>query len=94
MNVEKDKKKHWQTVKEILFAYLAISKLMTWGGYFQNLGQGNLWDDIALSGERLLSRLLNQDLMLISGVILFFFLERLIYAKNKDGGVVKLIGKW
>ena len=72
------KKGKWSPVKEILFTYLAVNKIMYWFNTITALNQS----DIGNVGRAVFMRLLNQDLLLIIGVIAFFFLDKLIYLKK------------
>ena len=75
------KKKRWLPIKEILFAYLAVSKMLYWVETFQTMeypGFGGV-------GELVLMRLLNRDLLLIISVILFYLLDMLIWKKGSGG---------
>ena len=84
----------WSALVEILFTYLAISKIMYWFGNITAMIQ----EDWATIGEVILVRMLNQDLMIIIGVILFFTLERLFstkklkYSKAKENILLHVVG--
>ena len=75
MNVKKAK---WSPVKEILFTYLAINKIMYWFNTVTALNQS----DLGNVGRTVFMRVLNQDLILIIGVTAFFFLDKLIELKK------------
>ena len=73
------KKKSWSTVKEILFTYLAINKIMYWYNTIMEMNQS----DLENVGSAVLMRLLNQDLQLIIAVVAFTLLsQHLIKSKN------------
>ena len=71
------KKAKWSPIKEMLFTYLAITKILY---YFNTVtamehrGLGNIL-------ETLLMRL-NQDALIIIGVVLFFYLDKFIQLKK------------
>lgn len=73
-----NKKGKWTTFMEMLFMYLAISKILYWFGTVYAMVQ----DDLGSVAEAVLMRLLNQDVMIIVGVVLFFGLEKLIDMKK------------
>jgi len=60
--------------KEMLFTYLAISKFFYWMNTISAL---NL-SDAGNVGQAVLERFLNQDFLIIAGVVVFFWLERTI----------------
>jgi len=75
MNVKKGKR---TTIWEMLFVYLAISKIIYWVNiiavaFFQG--------DIRAVGEAVLARLLNQDILIIMGILLVFCVERFTQRK-------------
>jgi len=61
-------------IKEMLFTYLAISKFFYW---YHTINALNL-SDAGSVGQAVLARFLNQDLLIIAGVVVFFWLERTI----------------
>jgi len=69
-----EKKKSAFTLKELLFAYLAISKLMYWMDNIVAIGQ----DELGEVGRMVLNRLLNQDIMIIIILLAMFLLEHYI----------------
>ena len=66
------KKKKWSTVKEMLFLYLAISKMFYWFTTVVQLEAGG-FDRL---GQVLFNRLLERDLLIIFAILFFFFIER------------------
>ena len=70
----KEKKGKWTSFFEMLFMFLAISKIMYWFNTIFSAAQSG-FEDVA---EVIIVRLLNQDLMIIFGVLIFFGLEKLI----------------
>jgi len=80
------KKRALIPIKEILFTYLAISKVMYWYDTVIVMSQ----NDLISVGEAVLHRLLNRDLLIIVCVILFFFLERFIQHKKTKN--IKIFG--
>jgi len=72
------KKGKWSPVKEILFTYLAINKIMYWFYTITTMNQS----DIETIGRIVSTRLINQDLILIMGVIACYFLNKLIAIKR------------
>lgn len=81
------KKERFLPIKEMLFSYLAISKILYWSNTIAAIDQR----DLGGVGDAVLTRLLDRDLMLISIVILFYFLEKLIFKKYRDSGILKHI---
>ena len=81
MNVKNGK---WSTVKEMLFTYLAITKILYWINTITAMNQSDL-DSV---GRAVLTRLMNQDIMIILGVIAFFFLEKAIALKRSKYSTV------
>ena len=82
------KKEKWKPVMEILFTYLAISKILYWYNNVTAMGQG----DILGAMEGFLIRFLHNDLILIIGVIFFYFLDKLIVLKkSRERTVLKSI---
>jgi len=83
MRVKKEKR--GLPLKEILFSYLALSKVLYWLDMINSAEYGDFW-----SGARVIwSRLINRDILLIVIVILFFVLEKLILKKSKQGDILK-----
>ena len=72
------KKGSWSKFKEILFTYLAINKIMYWFNTITALNQS----DIEGVGQAVFMRVLNQDLIVILGVIAFFFFNELLESKK------------
>jgi len=72
------KKSNWSAVKEMVFTYLAINKIMYWMGFVANIEQG----DMGGVGRAVISRVIYQDAPLILGVVAFFFLDRAITMKR------------
>ena len=78
--------KKWSSIKEILFAYLAINKIIYWINFITDLNQSELRN----MREAVLMRLLTWDLQLILGVIAFFYLDKLIeLKKSKYSNIVE-----
>ena len=71
-------KSKWSPIKEILFTYLAINKIIYWFNTITAMNQS----DLGNVGQAVILRLLNQDLLLIIGVTAFFFLNKLIEQKK------------
>jgi hypothetical protein len=79
------KKGKWLPVKEILFLYLAINKIMYWFIVITDMNQDGL-EDVWLV---VLNRFLNQDLVLIIGIIFLYLLDKRIeFTKEKYGKIV------
>jgi len=72
------KKENWSLIKEMLFAYLAISKIMYWVNTINSVNQNGLGD----VREAVVIRLLNRDLILIVSVIFFYYLDSRIHLKK------------
>ena len=87
-------KKSWSPIKEMLFTYLAISKIIYWINTVSAMNQS----DIGGLGEAVLTRLLYQDVILIVSVIFFYFLDKRIqlrrskYSKVLEHVVFYVIG--
>jgi len=71
------KKTRWLAIKEMLFSYLAISKILYWLNYFNDM-------QVESAGTAVLDRFLNQDIIIIASVIIFFVLEKFIYMKKNS----------
>ena len=75
MNVKKGKKSE---IWAMLFAYLTISKAFYWANIIGGtLNQGSLRD----LGEVVLLRFLNQDMLIILGIVLVTFMEKFVQSK-------------
>jgi len=70
----KEKQGKWATFFDMLFMFLAISKIMYWFNTIFVAAQ-NGFGNVA---EVIVVRLLNQDIMIIAGVLIFFGLEKII----------------
>jgi len=79
-----EKKVNWMPVKEMLFTYLAISKILYWFNTITILGQS----DLGRVWVAVMERLLSQDILIILGVIFFFFLNKHIQNKKSKHGKV------
>jgi len=76
----------WPPFKEILFTYLTITKILYWTNTITAINQS----DVGSMAEDVWMRLLNQDIMLIVGVIFFFYLDkRISLKKSKYSNVVE-----
>ncbi|MCL2854487.1 MAG: hypothetical protein FWE21_02585 [Defluviitaleaceae bacterium] len=72
--IKGSKKDKWKAIKEMVFAYLAVTKIMYWFGLINTVNQdgaGDLWQTV-------LARILHQDLPLVITVVLFHFLDKMI----------------
>ena len=67
----------WSATKEILFTFLAVSKIWYWFNTFVAMSQYGFEE----MRDVVLMRLLNQDLVIIVLVIIFFFMDRFIHKK-------------
>jgi len=87
-------KNKWSTFKEMLFTYLAVTKILYWFNTIVALHQ----DDLESVGRAVLMRLVSQDILIIVIVILLYFLEKHIalkksrYSKFLESVVMYLIG--
>ena len=70
----KEKQGKWANFFDMLFMFLAISKIMYWFNTIFAAAQ-NGFGSVA---EVIVIRLLNQDIMIIAGVLIFFGLEKII----------------
>ena len=85
MNALKSK---WSPLKEILFTYLAISKILYW--YETVIGMNQEYAIDMVRG--FFMQLLDRDLLLIIGVVVFYFLDKLIQLKkSKYSSVLEYI---
>jgi len=64
-------KKSWPPIKEMLFTYLAVTKILYWLNAISAIEQSGL----SGVGDAVLTRLLHQDAIIIAGVVFFHFLE-------------------
>jgi len=87
MSEKKANKKKWLPIKEILFTYLAISKVLYWVETAGQMGQG----DLSIAVNAVLMRMLDRDILLVATVIFFYFLDKLIMKKSKSGSIAKYI---
>ena len=84
----KKSERRWSTFLDMLFIYLAVSKILYWFNTFYMLFQ----EDLATAIEAFLLRLLNQDFMIIVGVVLFFKLEAMVEKrKSKENALLATI---
>ena len=74
------KKRKWFSIKNVLFTYLALNKILYWFNTVASLEQA----DFRTAANVILSRLLNQDLLLILCVIAFFYLDARIEQKKTN----------
>ena len=82
------KKGKWSPVKEILFTYLAVNKIMYWFNTVAAMDQA----DFGNVSQAVIMRLINQDLLLIIGVVAFYILNKQIeLQKSKYSGVLEYI---
>jgi len=85
MNVKQSK---WSPLKEMLFTYLAVTKILYWFNTFMAMN----FDDIGEVGRAVLMRLLNQDLIMIVFIIIMFYIERKMdLAETDQGKILKRI---
>ena len=73
-------KKQWIPIKQILFTYLALSKILYWVETAFTMEQ-NDWMGVF---NAVLMRLLNRDIMLVASIMLMFALDKLIMKKSED----------
>jgi len=73
-----EKKRKWSPVKEMLFTYLAVTKILYWFNTITALNQS----DLGYVGRSVLTRLLSQDILIITGVVFFFYLDKLAFFKK------------
>ena len=72
------KKVKWLSIKNVLFTYLAINKILYWFNTITALDQ----TDFGTAANVILSRFLNNDLLLILSIIAFFYLDEKIEQKK------------
>ncbi|MCL2571684.1 MAG: SHOCT domain-containing protein [Defluviitaleaceae bacterium] len=73
-----EQKIKWPSIKAMLFAYLAITKIIYW--YHTVIAV--LQDDLGDVGRYVISRLLGQDLLIIVGIVIMFLLDSLIHNRS------------
>lgn len=66
------KKKTWSTTKEMLFTYLAVSKIFYWFNNIMQFTSGDFSD----VGQHILGRLLTQDLLIVFSILFFFYIDK------------------
>jgi len=68
-------RKKWSTLKEMLFLYLAITKLLYWFSTITEMAfGGGIADNIF---ELVMNRLWTQDLLILFSILIFHFMEKL-----------------
>ena len=72
--------KKWLSIKSVLFTYLALNKVLYWFNTITTLEQ----TDFRIVADVFISRFLNQDLILILGVIAFSYLNYKIEQKGEN----------
>ena len=81
-------RKSWSPIKEMLFTYLALTKILYWFNTVNTIDQNGLGN----MREVILRRLLNQDIFLILVVVFFYFLdERLQLKKSKYSEILEQV---
>jgi len=78
------KKRKWLSIKNVLFTYLALNKILYWFNTVASLEQ----TDFRTVANVILSRFLNQDLLLILSVIAFFYLDAKIEQKKSSNSKI------
>jgi hypothetical protein len=82
------KKEKLFPIKEMLFTFLAINKILYWVDTITAINPDGIGDVIGV----VLTRLLNQDLILIIGVVGFFFMDKRIESKkSKHSNIVETV---
>ena len=82
------KKRNWFSIKNILLTYLALNKILYWFNTIASLDQ----TDFRTVANVIISRFLNQDLLLILSVIAFFYLdEKIEQKKDKHSKVLEYV---
>jgi len=82
------KKEKWKPIMEMLFTYLAISKIIYWYNNITAMGQSGILGAM----EGFLIRFVYNDLFLVIGVVFFYFLNRLfILKKSRERTVLQSI---
>jgi len=82
-----EKKKKFESIKIILFGYLALSKVIYWFDIISGAGQGDFWGIT----EAFLTRFMQRDLILIIFVIFFFLLEKMVLKKSKGSKIINSV---
>jgi len=83
--MNEQKKKRYLPLKEILFSYLALSKIFYW---FSIIAEAEQRDFLGMA-RAFWTRFVERDVMLVAAVILFFALEKFIMKKSKGSNVFK-----
>lgn len=78
-------KKKQLPITKILFTYLAISKIMYW---YETITTMNGLD-LSSTAQKFLERFISRDLLLIIGVILFYYFEKIIFNKKSQKETLK-----
>ena len=73
-----EKKPKWSPIKEILFTYLAVNKILYWLNTILSMDQGNLSSAVGV----VMARIFAQDMPIIISIVAFYFLEKLIRLKK------------
>ena len=84
----KPAKKWSTTLKSALFSYLAISKAFYWienFGYMQEFDGGRI-------GTLILERFIQRDFMIISSILVYFWIDRLKINQFLKYGILYLVG--
>ena len=80
--------KKWAPIKEMLFTYLAVSKILYWldtASYMNQHDLGNVWQAVLL-------RFVNRDFMIIVSVVAFYFLDKyVVFKKSKSSKILEHI---
>jgi len=84
----KAKKDRLLPLKEILFTYLALSKVIYWSETIYRLQASG---DFGGLGVGLLTRFFQRDALLILIVILFYLLDHMIHRKAKSSNILKQV---
>jgi len=77
--MKKQKKTNWSDFKELLFVYLAITKILYW---MDALTMGTEGFDFLAAGQVFMTRLLERDILLILSIIAFFWLDKALERKK------------
>lgn len=78
-------KKKQLPITKILFTYLAISKIIYW--YETVTAMNGL--DLSSTAQKFLERFISRDLLLIIGVVLFYYFEKFIFNKKNQKETLK-----
>ena len=80
------KKSSWTSIKEMLFAYFAISKMLYWAHIIVTV------DNFEIAWQTIWQRFLTQDIVLIIFIVfIYFFEEKFVLKQKKWNGILAIV---